>query len=50
MDELNEDVMHLGVAPYMFEPDASSSSESENEDNVILQQQQNRLQDAERTW
>lgn len=36
MDELNEDVLHLDVAPYVFEPDASSSSESENEDNFIL--------------
>lgn len=50
MDELNEEVMHLGVAPYMFGPEASSSSKSENENNAMPQQEQNRMQDADRTW
>lgn len=50
MEELNEEFLHLGVAPYMFEPEASSSSESDNEDSVMPQQGRNRLQDADKTW
>jgi hypothetical protein len=47
--ELN-DLLHLGVAPYMFEPEASSSSESDNEENTMPQQERNRLQDLDKTW
>ena len=33
--ELNEELLHLGVAPYTFEPDASSSSQSENDKDLL---------------
>lgn len=30
MKEINEELLHLGVSPFMFELDASSSSDSDN--------------------
>lgn len=30
MKEINEELLHLGASPFMFEPDASGSSESDN--------------------